>query len=256
VIGRGLLIAALLYLLWRSVSYARRRGRGDQPAGSPHPRDAVVLLIWMLVPVVVYWLARVRVPTHYFIVVLPAPFMALGLLLEQLRSGARRIARPALRQSVEALPIALGLGLALAGTIATLRLARTIDRLGGAPGDYGVALRYKTAAIDHILEQAGDRPVRLVGDFGGRTPLPAAEDFEYLLRHRRGRPGSTVRTDADPIPFTIIDEYRFRLTPGQREFVSAFAPRQFGPLIVCDVTQDPSRKLPRLSPADAISVGE
>ena len=81
-IGRGLLIAALLYLLWRSVLLARRRGRGDQPAGSPHPRDAAVLLIWTLIPVAVYWLARVRVPTHYFIVVLPAPFMALGLLLE------------------------------------------------------------------------------------------------------------------------------------------------------------------------------
>ena len=137
------------------------------------------------------------------------------------------------RNLLQALPIAVGLGLACSGAASVWSLLGVMDRNGGAPGGYGVALKHKTAAVEYIVAQAGDRPAALVGDTRTRTPLPGAEEYEYLLRLAREKSPSARRPETGPRrDFVIIDLYRYNLSAAELEFVNTLAPRRFGPLLV------------------------
>ncbi|UCG32902.1 MAG: hypothetical protein JSU68_14710 [Phycisphaerales bacterium] len=241
IVGRIVAVAAVLTLLVRAAVDTRRR------SGTPGARDIrrsrAVLLIWLATPLVMYRLAGIRVHTHYFIVIMPVLFLAIGIALEDLRRSAANLRWTLPRNLLQALPIALGLGIACSGVASNWRFHRIIESNGGAPGGYEVALRYKQAAVLHIVAQAGDHPVALVGDTVARTPQPGAEDYEYLLRLARRRAGYADDSTTSPRrDFVIVDPYRYNLSPAEFQMLARYAPRQFGPVLVCALPeQDTSR---------------
>jgi hypothetical protein len=179
-------------------------------------------------------LAGIRVHTHYFIVIMPVVFLAIGLMLEDLRRSAANLRWAKLRSLLQALPIAVGLGMVCSGAASNWRFHRVIENNGGSPGGYEVALKHKQAVIQYVVAQAGDRPVALVGDTVARTPQPGAEDYEYLLRLARRRAGYAKGSSTGPRrDFVIIDPYRYNLSPAEFQMVARYAPRQFGPILVC-----------------------
>jgi 4-amino-4-deoxy-L-arabinose transferase-like glycosyltransferase len=230
VLGRAVTVLAVVALLVQLVRRVRRRARGDDRPSRLSRRDYTVLALWLLVPVALYWLAGIRVYTHYFIITLPVPFVAVALLLEDARRAAGRLRGALVRNLAQAVPIAVGLAMAGSGLLSTWQLHQYLDRNGGAPGSYGVALRHKAAAVEHIVAEAGHRPAALVGDTARRTPLPGAEEFEYLLRLEQQRRGPATGTPRD---FVIIDRYRYNLGPAELEYVATLSPKHFGPLLVC-----------------------
>jgi hypothetical protein len=197
-----------------------------------------VLLVWLAIPILVYWVTGVRVSIHYFIVTFPVPFVVMGLFLDHLRQAGRRIRDPLSNGLAQGLPAALGLGVCISGVVSTVTFAGQIDRWGGAAGDYGVALKQKLNAVEYIQKRADGAKAILVGDFEGKSPLPGAEEFEYLLRLREPVDRDVANTSRESgVPFVIVDLFRYKLTDEELDFVDSFSPKRFGPLLVCELPE-------------------
>jgi len=224
-IGRFLFAMATLALIVRVVLRTRSGRRKAEDSGVSK-REASVLLVWLAIPILVYWVTGVRVSIHYFIVTFPVPFVVMGLFLDHLRQAGRRIRDPISSSLAQALPVALGLGVCISGVVSTVTFASQIDRSGGAAGDYGVALKHKLDAVEYIQQRAGGARAILVGDFEDKSPLPGAEEFEYLLRLREPVDKDVADTLRESgVPFVIVDVFRYKLTNEELDFVDSFSPK-------------------------------
>jgi 4-amino-4-deoxy-L-arabinose transferase-like glycosyltransferase len=124
--------AALLWSSreWRTQSAARAR---------------LLLALWFILPLVALTILPITPFEHYFVVLYPLPFLGLALALEALGRRHRQLG-----------------WLALAGCLAAFvfsdaRLFRTVVAKGGAPGEYGIAYKYKKRAV---VSFARDNPTR------------------------------------------------------------------------------------------------
>lgn len=234
VAGRSVATLAVLGLpLFAAGAIGRRRrpaGTGLTPCST---RDATVLLVWLAAPLLLYGLFGIRVYTHYFIVTMPALFLAMGLLLEMVRRLGGSSRRAWANNLLQAVPIALGLGIACSGALSWWTMLRCLAANGGAPGSYEVALVHKQEAIDAIVSAAGGRAISLVGDTQARTLQPGSEDYEYLLRlAQRGRRDPNPDIAGPPRNFVVLDLYRYNLSPAERSAAAAYHRKQFGPIQV------------------------
>jgi len=124
-------------------------------------RDSASLLLalWMALPVLAWSL--VPPVTHYQIIALPAPFIALGLLIEALApkprapepAGAAQ-ALPALRRAGQRALAAALILLAAANTLFFTSFLDFIEAQGGGQGDYGMAYRYQLDVAQRVASQA------------------------------------------------------------------------------------------------------
>jgi hypothetical protein len=243
VVARAAAALAVLGLLIVAGSGVVKRRTHHQRGLIPcSARDAIVLLIWLIVPLLAYGLTGIHVYTHYFIVVMPVLFLAVAMLLETVRRAGVGLRAAWASNLVQALPIALGLGIACSGALSWWTVLRCIGANGGAPGGYGVALIHKMDAIDSIVTAAGGRPIRLVGDTQDRTPQPGSEDYQYLLRRAllKGENRATGLTGPTS-DFVVLDLYRYNLAPAERRAAEAFQPKQFGPILILSLPEARSR---------------
>lgn len=164
----GLLLAGLLWLAWLVW-----KKRGDRQG-----EMALIVLGWALLPPLFFTLWRgAPVFLHYFIAVLPAPYIAAGVLLAR---GAYRVKRPVVRSMIWAGLAALAVAQvwALAALLAFVAQTAT-------PGGFGAPLGRQLAAAERaktLLAEIGAADVLAVGQ-GERPDLdefPAV--WNVLLR--------------------------------------------------------------------------
>jgi len=133
--------------------------------------EAVLLLVWLAAGMLLWSLAPSV--AHYQIVALPAPFMAMGLLLEAARPRGSACRCRWLR-AVAFWALAIGfLALAAAHVVFFKTFLDFIERNGGTRGDYNVAYRYRLAAARAIGRISAGRPYALA-EFTGINAGPAA----------------------------------------------------------------------------------
>ena len=138
-----------------------------------HARDArrqftMLLIVWYLLPLVLLTALQIRPYMHYFIVLLPLPYLGIGYLAQLMHER---------RPTVAGAAVCLAL---LCFVLLDVRFFRTIIRDGGAPGDYGIAYRNKQEAVELILRDAGGRRVQL-GDNPRFVPVKALTAFRFLI---------------------------------------------------------------------------
>jgi hypothetical protein len=150
-------VAAILGL----AAIARRRSADARRLG-------FVLVVWYLLPLVALTVLPVHPYIHYFIVLLPLPFLGVAYLLE-LASRRRTVVR-------------FGALLAIVGclVVVDVRAFRTVVRDGGAPGDYGIAYKYKRDAISFMLRHTPSGRVRIGFDIDLKH-VRALRTYRFLL---------------------------------------------------------------------------
>ncbi len=182
--------------------------------GSPEGRLRILLPLWYLLPLAALTVVPVTPYLHYFIVLLPLPFLGLALAIEHVVRRRR----------------ALGL-LALAACLAAFAaldadVFRTIHRDGGAPGDYGVAYPYKADAVHALVSENPHRRLQLWAD--GRLEQPAPPEYRFLVWNERG-------ADVEPLAppgrnYVVAESFggatRTLHVPGRVQRVRRFGPVQ------------------------------
>ena len=156
----------------------------------------LLFVAWYVLPLVALSILPVHDYIHYFIITFPLPFFGIAYLIERLATRRR----------------VLG-GLALAACLACFltldaRLFRTILHDGGAPGDYGVAYRYKTAAVRAMLANSHGRSFAIGTDRDFR-PVRRLRDFRFLIwnsnpaaqtHHEPAAYGYVIVRKSGPVP--------------------------------------------------------
>jgi 4-amino-4-deoxy-L-arabinose transferase-like glycosyltransferase len=165
---RLLFFAAVAYAVAR-LAWTRGQARGDW--------RYAFLLVWLIVPPLVFVRHAMPLYIYYFLTVLPAPFVLIGLLVAD---GCRWLGRLAPR----ALPVAAAS--AVVGSLVASQvygLITVMDFIGreSTLGSHGVPLREQERAMDQVVATAAgsSRPV-YVAYPGPAYPLP----FEYLAAGR------------------------------------------------------------------------
>ena len=173
----------------------------------PSRRARILLVVWCVLPLAALTVLPIAPAEHYMIVLYPLPFLGLGLAFDAVARRRRHAATVALAGCLAAL------------AVVDVQLFRIVVRDGGAPGDYGVAYKYKERAVrsfvranasrryevsstgndereyrflDWNLRGANDKPLSppttryvLTTEFGGgRPPLRADEERFGPLRVR------------------------------------------------------------------------
>ena len=194
-----LILAGLIYLAWETWK------RWQQPQA----QVGLIVLIWLLMPMLVFLWQWTPVFLHYFIAVLPAPYIAacvafsrLPILLARLWPGASRTARRL---------ILAGSGLILlltaAAQVGVLLTLQNFVVNTATPGGYGVPLAIKMEAVtqlETLIMESGAKEVLIAGE--GEAPLidefPA--EWDVLLRD---------------IPHRFIDTTQSALFPAEAAVV-------------------------------------
>lgn len=140
--------------------------RSSQERSLRHVR--VLLGAWYLLPLVALSILPVHDYIHYFIITLPLPFFGIAFLIERVATR-RRLLRGLL------LTVCLACFLTLDN-----RTFRTILRDGGAPGDYGIAYRYKSEAVDAMLDSERGRSF-VIGTDRDFRPVRRLRDIRFLI---------------------------------------------------------------------------
>ncbi len=224
-LGGGVAAASALVLLVCVGIQCRRaptlrQGLRAQPL-------AVLTLLFLLAPVCVYAIGQIQVHNHYFIISLPALFLAAGLAAQRVdealasRQAVRRIARV----GVALVTCALLAGGTLWWTGFTAHLATA----GGTTGDYGEAFRFQQAAAQYIAARLdGETDVVLQG------LRDSGEGLQYLIWRELEKPDAAAR---GPAAARIVVTNRLTRTPPAPPPGWTQAP--FGPYVV-SCTSGPS----------------
>ena len=117
-------------------------------------RLGALLVVWFMLPAALLTIVATTGYIHYFIVLLPLPFLGIALLAEQL----------ARRSRVAALAAVAVILAYFGGNDAWL--FRTVERQGGAAGDYGVAYGSKHDATAALARLSSGHAIALRGDTG------------------------------------------------------------------------------------------
>lgn len=187
--------------IWLAVQIGRRRSEPPLQAG-------LFWLAWLLLPPLVFLWFPTPVYIHYFIAVLPAPYLVAGVffsrLLARMRTGWR--------------PVAWA-GLAATAALQLVMLAATLSYVAAQPlaGGFGVPLATKLAVAETAraqMRRSGAAEVLVAGDgsLPGRNDFAA--EFEALLHD---------------VPRRYVDLNREALFPAAASVVVLDLPRQDDP---------------------------
>jgi len=193
-------------------------------AHEPEQRNLRVLFAaWYLLPLTLLSIVPVHDYIHYFIVITPLPFLGLAYLLEAI---IRR--RAAIGGTVLALSLVAFVAL-------DIRFFRTVIRDGGAPGEYGVAYRYKAEAAAAILRLNPNRSIA-VGLDQRLLPSRRLRDIRFLLWNGRV---DTIHLLPARTGYVIVDQLRsFSALPSGPS-------KSFGPLRLVKVPLQSTSRLAR-----------
>jgi len=162
----------------------------------------LLLGAWYVLPLVALSILPVHDYIHYFIITFPLPFFGIAYLIERLVTRRRMLG-----------------GLVLATCLACFlaldaRMFRSILRDGGAPGDYGIAYRYKSEAVAAMLKTERRRSF-LIGTDRDFRPVRRLRDIRFLIwnsdpavqtRHKPAQHGYViVRTSGRLPPLLATD---------------------------------------------------
>ena len=151
-----------------------------QVTAADESKSAWILVLWIVVPLLVYLVAGLWTYLSYYVILYPVYFLVLGAL-------ARRAIPPGIVVAV--------IAVFLLGNIVYMQdLNRYLAQYGGAQGTYGSGLGYKQAAAEFAAAHADVRELvreqRLVQvDQLRQGAQPAQLDLPYLaLQHEQGNP--------------------------------------------------------------------
>ena len=131
-----------------------------------------VLVLWLVVPVVVFTVAGLWTYLTYFAILLPAHFLVCG-------AGAQRL-KPAMVLSLAGLLVAVNV-------VFLLDYYRFVERNGGAHGTFGTALEHKLAASRYLAEQGGQK-LREQGEIQLALATARTQAEREALVKRLGQP--------------------------------------------------------------------
>ena len=172
-----LIVSGLVYLAWNVWKDWHQ----------PQAQVGLIVLIWLVMPALVFLWQWTSVHIHYFIAVLPAPFIAAGVAFSQIPALLARLRPNASRTSKRLVLVGGGVILFLTAVAQVGALISLQNFVSGraTPGGYGVPLEMKIAAVEQIqdlLLESGAEEVLIAG--GGEAPLfdefPA--EWDVLLR--------------------------------------------------------------------------
>lgn len=198
--------AALLGLVAAAV-----RARPDG-----HRRLRVLVAAWSVLPLLLLTALPLRDYIHYYIVVLPLPFLGIGYLLAEL---AER------RPEIAALTLA---AVVICFISLDFQVFRTVIHQGGAPGDYGIAYRYKREAVAAMLRENHDRSFA-IGTATGFTATRRLRDIRFLIWN--SDPEAAIDTDATQTGYLVVNRFhRPTSLPASGSTPSIYRREVFGPL--------------------------
>jgi 4-amino-4-deoxy-L-arabinose transferase-like glycosyltransferase len=164
--------AMILYGLATCLALARRHW------SEPARQAGLVIALWIFAPVL-FFLAHTTPPfPHYFIVMLPGPYLAVGAGVPQLVQWLR--ARTAWRWAFAALPVALAIGQA-ALFLTLLRFLATHN----TPEGFGTPVGMQMAAVRDLreaMQRAGAGEALFVSDGDNPATQQTPAVFSVLLR--------------------------------------------------------------------------
>ncbi len=172
-----LILAGISHLIWQ----AWRRWP------QPQAQVGLIVMVWLLMPILFFLRQWTPVFLHYFITVLPAPYIAAGVAFGQIPRALSRLwpgASPTARRLVSA-----GSWVMLAVTVAAQAgaLLALLNFVGGkaTPGGFGVPLAMKLEAAEQaqrLMKDYGANEVLVAGE--GEAPLvdEFAAEWDVLLR--------------------------------------------------------------------------
>lgn len=194
-----LIFAGLLYLAWNALKWWER----------PKAQVGLIVLIWLLMPALVFLYQWTPVFIHYFIAVLPAPFIAAGVAFSQIPTVLEHFWPNASRQSKRltfgggVLVLALMAGAQIWATVSLVVFINSVT----TPGGYGVPLAKKINAAEQVrnsLLESGAGEVLIAGE--GEAPLidefPA--EWDVLLRDVPHRFVDVTRSALFPAEETVV----------------------------------------------------
>ena len=143
-------LAFLAALVWLGMVAIRavRRWKVTEDAG----QTAWILVLWILVPVLVFWMAGLWVYLSYFAILYPVHFLACGAAAETLGHSLPVAGWPSKRWGLVA---GVVLVLLAANVMFMLDFYRFVGLNGGAQGTFGTGLGYKQSATRFLAEQGG-----------------------------------------------------------------------------------------------------
>jgi hypothetical protein len=151
------------------LSGVRRRWWDDQSAAS------FLLVTWLVLPVLVQLSHRTPLYVHYFIIVLPAPFMLIGYLIGRLPD----------RRGLKALSLVCIAVIAIAQTYEIIALQQFVTSRP-TPGGMGVPIGYYEQAVNqakNALKQSGGAEI-IVNVHGSNPNVDEAPAiFDFLLNN-------------------------------------------------------------------------
>jgi hypothetical protein len=252
------LVAALAWLAVIGVGSARKLDRAPfvRVSTDREALTAWIVLMWLVVPLLVFWLAGLWTYLSYYVILYPAHFLALGAAAQRLTMW-----RPA--NLPRRAPAALAWGaaglLAAGNTVFLTDFYRFVARHGGAHGTYGTALgikrevaRYLAAGADKDLLRQCDaqlalsrpldpdgqsqwiqklRPLVLIQlNHHGGAELPQLE-WPLLVTesHRRGPSAATSAWPAEALVI-LVDGNRESFLDDQPGNLAQLPHERFGPV--------------------------
>jgi hypothetical protein len=187
----------------------------------PPPRPlAIVLLVWYALPLAVLTALPIHPFMHYFIILLPLPYLGVATAFE-------RTLGP--RSSGTSFAVALAL---CSFAVLDARFLRTVIHDGGAPGDYGIAYRFKQEAVAFILRRSAGQPIALgtTLDFRATRELRPYRFLVWNADVNRQSP------DGSPVRYLLLSRFTGEpplLAHALRE--ATFRHARFGPLTIVAV---------------------
>ena len=149
-----------------------------------------LLVVWFGLPVVVLTLLRTEAYIHYFIIVLPLPFLGIALTVEAATRSRRRLAAGLI-------------AVVLVGfLVLDVGFFRTVIQDQGAPGVYGSGYRFKESAGHAIARESRGRPYVIAAN-GDLIPDPQVDAIRFLVWN--ADPNRVVPQGKPELGFVVLD---------------------------------------------------
>jgi hypothetical protein len=173
-------------------------GGGNSPPLGPgeralpgRPAEIIVLLtLWLLAPPLLLGLSGLLTFPHYFIAAYPAPFLAIGVLVDAMGAGSK------LRR---ALVVALVAVLVVANVATVVQVLAATDR-SPFPNDYGLPLAFDESVAGAIAQDAAGRPyaISVAPDFRDGQQV-----IDQLVAWQVG-PTSQIAGAGNPVRYWVL----------------------------------------------------
>ena len=175
-----------------------------------------LLLGWYLLPLAALSALRVQPYIHYFIILLPLPYLGIAHALERLTR----------RKQVQAVIVIACL---CCFALLDARFFSTIIRDGGAPGQYGIAYRYKLAAA--MLVRANPSRSFRLGVSPTFASSPILGPYRFLIWN--AQPNRSPRTTQPAVGYILVN--RLQPTSSPPSLQPNWRETRLGPLTVVTV---------------------